>query len=630
MRYLTRAGGWCTTAVVVGMLLGACSDVGPAGEPPAPGASEESPTALASEESPTALASEVPTDASPADGQAEDREASGAGAAAVGTATHDVPDGAVFVSPSGDDTASGTSEAPLRTLERAIKVADSGDTIVLRGGTYHEKVTVPANKKLVIQSYPGEAVWLDGSTPVRDWRDSGDVWVADGWTAEFEAPQSFSGTVSNAPGWSFVNEDHPMAAHPDQVFVDGAALRQVGSREQVEAGAFFVDEAADRLYVGSDPRGRDVRASDLTEAITVQSQSSTLRGIGVRRYATPLTKIAAVKAAAPGISFENLVITDNAASGVSATAVDVTMRNITVRRSGLLGLHAHYADGLTVQAVRSETNNTEGFNQSPSAGGFKFTRSRGVVVRDSVFAGNQGPGLWADESAYDITVVGNDVVNNSGHGMSLELSAKAVVADNLVLGNGKDGVKINNTAHVAVWNNTFKGNKRTIWVAQDDRLASNLDEPGHDPRQPLPDPTMTWVITDVIISNNIFSHANSQTNCVVCVEDYTGSRSAEQMGVTFNGNVYNRSSSTTPKWVVVWADGAADPKVFTTVAAFTSETGQERRSIAQDGAPLVADDGVAADAVTEQAETVAQPLPADVAAPVGEETGARQLGAWTE
>lgn len=36
----------------------------------------------------------------------------------------------------GDDSAAGTVERPLRTIQRAVDLAGPGDTVVVRGGTY--------------------------------------------------------------------------------------------------------------------------------------------------------------------------------------------------------------------------------------------------------------------------------------------------------------------------------------------------------------------------------------------------------------------------------------------------------------------------------------------------------------
>lgn len=36
---------------------------------------------------------------------------------------------------------------------------------------------------------------------------------------------------------------------------------------------------------------------------------------------------------------------------------------------------------------------------------------------------------------------------------------------------------------------------------------------------------------------------NDHANCVICVEDYTYTRTAAQIGVTSNGNVFNRATT---------------------------------------------------------------------------------------
>ena len=166
----------------------------------------------------------------------------------------------------------------------------------------------------------------------------------------------------------------------------------------------------------------------------------------------------------PKVLVENVAITDASTTGLhvgSGTTADVVLRNLYVARNGMLGINASQADNLTLDKVLSEGNNTERFNQSPVSGGAKIGRTRKVLVRDSVFRSNFGPGLWMDESVYDMTIVGNEMRSNAGHGTSLEISAKAVFANNFVTSNGGFGIKINNTANVTLWNNTFVGNDRS-------------------------------------------------------------------------------------------------------------------------------------------------------------------------
>lgn len=203
------------------------------------------------------------------------------GAAPVGSTTYPAPAGALFVASTGNDQATGTERDPLRTLSAAVAKAPMGGTVVLRGGVYHESVKVPAGRRLTIQSAPHEAVWLDGSSPVTGWRQENGVWVHDGWTARFDSSPTYaSGAAPSAdPKFQFVSPERPMAAHPDQLWFDGSPQAQVASRGEVRSGTFYVDEAARRLYVGSDPHGHDVRASTLGRALVLRAGRSILRGI---------------------------------------------------------------------------------------------------------------------------------------------------------------------------------------------------------------------------------------------------------------------------------------------------------------------------------------------------------------
>ena len=149
----------------------------------------------------------------------------GTGSAAVGTTSYAVPSGAVFVSPSGNDANAGTSAAPVKTVTKAISKVGSGGTVVMRGGTYHEYFIVPPNKPITIQSYPKEAVWLDGTSTVSGFAKSGAVWKAP-WTVRFDASPTYTKGAPDgtAAGWQFVNPSYPMAAHPDAVWINDSEL----------------------------------------------------------------------------------------------------------------------------------------------------------------------------------------------------------------------------------------------------------------------------------------------------------------------------------------------------------------------------------------------------------------------
>jgi hypothetical protein len=74
---------------------------------------------------------------------------------------------AFYVSPAGDDSNPGTMKAPWRTIQHAADAATAGSTVNVRGGTYHERVTINVSGNardgyVTFRSYPGETAILDG------------------------------------------------------------------------------------------------------------------------------------------------------------------------------------------------------------------------------------------------------------------------------------------------------------------------------------------------------------------------------------------------------------------------------------------------------------------------------------
>lgn len=503
----------------------------------------------------------------------------------------------------------------MRTIAAALRIVPDGGTIVLRGGTYHEEVVIPAQKRVTLQPAPNEAVWLDGAKSVTGWRQSGATWVVDGWKTELDSSPTYTkGAPDNAQAdWRFVDPARPMAAHPDQLWIGGAALREVASAAQVVPGTFYVDDAGDRLVVGSNPSGNPVEASVLTQALSIRSAGTVVRGIGVRRYATSVPQMGTVIAAAQNVTLTDVTIRDNSTTGFYSWSPRTTLTRVSLIGNGLLGGGASQADGLKVVGMLSSGNNSEGFNHSPVSGAFKVTRTRGVSITDSAFVSNLGRGPWFDESTIDMVFTGNDVIGNTGHGVMVELSERAMIADNIIARNGDFGLFVLNAGAVKIWNNTFVGNtQRNISIAQDARRASDPNAAGHDPRTRYA-PLAPWITRNIVMSNNVM--AESGGNCLVCVQDFSQQYTGSQMVTSVNGNLYHRTNPGTPRWFSAWSKGAVsrDPAVTDTLAQFTASTGQDRRSRFVEGATVIDGAYRLTPAYASAQSAIAVPVPADVA-----------------
>jgi parallel beta-helix repeat protein len=501
------------------------------------------------------------------------------GAAELGSISYPAPKNAIFVSLTGSDGAKGTKQKPLKSVQEAISTAKSGQTIVLRGGSYSQRVTITSDKTVTIQPYRDEIVWFDGTNVVTNWHQSGAMWTSDGWTTQFDSSPTYErGAPDNTePGFAFINPDFPLAAHPDQIWIDGTEQTQVATSGEVVPGTFAVDYAASRLYLGSDPTGHEVRSSSKTKAFGIQSKNTVIRGIGIRRYGTPVSGFGAITVEAPGVKISNVLIEQNATTGLFIGAGNVSLSNLTVRDNGMIGVGANYADNLLVSGLVVTGNNTQHFNNAPVSGGVKITRSRNVTIQKSRFSGNFGPGLWFDQSDFNGNIISNQLSNNAGHGLILEISDRFVVAGNRVSSNLGNGIKINNTSNVQVWNNTLTNNARDLDLAQDSRKASDASVPGHDPRETTADPDMTWVIHAITVSNNIFS--GTTADCLIGVEVFSGQYTADTLGITLDANAYQLANLEGSKWLFVWAGTQDDPQTYQTLDAFRGGTQQEKRGV---------------------------------------------------
>lgn len=550
------------------------------------------------------------------------RRASSAGTS-PGTTAYPVPAGAIVVSPAGDDAWPGTVAQPLRTVRRALALAVPGSTIVLRGGSYGESITI--DERVTIQSWPNEAVWLDGSMQVTGWVADGSAWRLSGWTAEFDVSPTYTRGAPDTDG--FVDPAHPMAAHPDQVWVDGVTMRQVASRAEVAPGTFFHDRGGNALYLGTSPVGRHVRAAALGKAIRVVADGVVLRGFGVRRFAPSVPDLGAVTVERSGVLLEHVAVIESSTGGISVTrgvgvaAAGVTLRNVLVARNGFTGIHANYADGLVLDRVLADANNAERFSPSPSAAGAKITASRDLTVRDSIFRANAATGLWFDHSTYDVKVLASEFRDNARHGAFVEVSAVLRFADNIVAGNAEDGLMVNNSSHARIWNNTFVGNRRNMVLAQDDRRPSNAPW-ARDVRFPN-DPAMTFLVGPVEHFNNVLANPRPGAPCVFCA---TGYATADSMAITSNGNVFSRPSASAPSVLVLWSTGRTTDDRYANLAVHTAATGDDTGSVLVDGPAVVTPYGLPTASMPGSVAT--QPLPADIAALLGRAAGTRHIGAF--
>src|SRR5215217_3423651 len=188
-----------------------------------------------------------------------------------------IPSGAIFVSPTGTDGASGTQAAPLRSLAAAINRAPSGGTVVLRGGTYRQAIGT-LNKPITLQAYPHERPVLTGLDVITGWAQVGSHWVTTTWTSPFPQDQWRAGEIRST---------YPVAGKVEQAWRNGIKLNQVASLSELTSGNFFVDPSSGKLYVADDPTTATMELASRDELVlfSTGSDNSKIRGLRVTSYA---------------------------------------------------------------------------------------------------------------------------------------------------------------------------------------------------------------------------------------------------------------------------------------------------------------------------------------------------------
>lgn len=334
------------------------------------------------------------------------------------------------------------------------------------------------------------------------------------------------------------------------VFSDGTQLTQVAAPSAVVPGTFAVDQAAHTITVGSDPSGHDLRASNQMQAIYAKSVGTTLEGFGVRRYATPYNVRGALRLGGVGETARNIVIEDSATTGMNFEADDITLDHLTVTRSGMQGLGGNSTYGTTLANSVVSYANDEHFNESPVSGGVKITRSRDLVIKNNDFVDNYSFGLWLDESCLDPHITDNTVSGNSGHGVEVEISAGAIIADNTATSNGKSGIRLLDTSDSQIYNNSIGDNGVFgVQLSQDSRRESDLSVPGHDPRQPEPDPDFTWLTQNDTVANNAFGTGGQFQ--VYALDNWTNIP-VDNWHLAITGNLFNSQPTSSQPTMVAW------------------------------------------------------------------------------
>ena len=109
-------------------------------------------------------------------------------------------------SPAASDSNAGTSNAPLKTIGKAVSMVQPGDTVLIKAGVYREVVELKTSgtegKPITLKAAPGERVVVSGAEPITGWH------------------KATKGEVRNNPNWQNIRVAQ-VKWKPNAIFVNG-------------------------------------------------------------------------------------------------------------------------------------------------------------------------------------------------------------------------------------------------------------------------------------------------------------------------------------------------------------------------------------------------------------------------
>jgi hypothetical protein len=565
---------------------------------------------------------------------------------------YSAPAGAIYLATTGSDAASGTSSAPVKTLNRAIALVPAGGTIVVRGGTYRDwynKSGSPGiiTKTLTIQAYPHEKVWFDGTDPIASSQFQSDgaghwytTWntpsfcMANYYHVPFKSP-SHTPANDQCSYWdNSLDTQNPMAVDPQMVFSDGKYLHEVSSLKEATGDTFYYQQdttnKTGRIYLGFNPSGHSMEATARPTALVITGTYSKVLGIGFKRYASNVygsTTTGAVYARAIGALFENDAFVQNAGPGYSGAVQQTTIRHSLFVGNGANGIVAngHMRSGTPDNAMIENSlfkgNNAERFDTdcsaSCAAANIKLNHMVGFTVRNSIIAdaGGEASGVWCDLACSNGVIVNNVVQGNGSHGIFYEVSNTGIIASNLVADNGGRGIQLA-SANTKVFNNTLVGQLLAFNIYDDQR------SPGVDGWTDVGPNT-----TNVELANNVVSGTNNMINCGP--PQKSGKNQAPNTGCSqffslLDYNWYYQEASGSSVSFKFANLGQTTGTTYKSVGAFTTATGLDGHSmgsVAGTGAAPLSIASVGNTATVQAKSTTSYgagtAIPADVAKALG-------------
>jgi len=348
---------------------------------------------------------------------------------------------------------------PGQDIPGIVAAARPGTAFIIHPGTYRLTNPIsPKNGDMFIgqtacappaTSCPAV---ISGSTVIGPLAQfNGTNYVVTGQTQQGNVYQT---TAQCIPGWLACNI-------PEDLFFDGVPLQHLyaSSLPTIRSGQWWFDYANHIIYFHDNPSGHLVETSVAPAVAVGPANNVMFQYLTMEEFAAPIGQgglwptngqVMDAQRQANGL---NWIVENSELWGHHSAAIapnfGMQILNNYIHDNGQLGIGGGFGpdnnlvpSGLLVQGNLVTHNNYANVDPNFGAGGIKFGRTFGAVIRSNTITNNEGSGVHFDVSSHSPVIVGNTITGNTdGDGIVYEISwVSAIIYNNLLQFNGIPGV----------------------------------------------------------------------------------------------------------------------------------------------------------------------------------------------
>jgi hypothetical protein len=384
--------------------------------------------------------------------------------------------------------APGSKVVPGRypSISSAMAVLQPGDVLIIAPGVYREGINFPqgnwstSSSITVIKGGTGGSVVINAADLVTGWTPAGDGVFYH--TLLTETAQVTVNGVQLAQIGGTVFSGYPLVAtnaYATILTTNGGIWpgRINGDASSLTVGSFYYDSTARRLYVRTsyaDLNSQQVEVSSRSHSLLAQN----VNGLHVQNLnflygnTSPTGRDGLITITGNHNWLINVSVQKADSVGIELDGNNNRIASSTANYCGQLGMKAR---GKEMNMVNNVTNynNTRGFNKNWEAGGVKFTGNGGLsnsTITGHTAIGNKGSGIWFDWGNTNNLIESNISEYNTGFGIQYEASSGAQIIQNRTIGNSQRGIYLPSASLSMVRNNLVAGNgMEGIAVIDEDR-----------------------------------------------------------------------------------------------------------------------------------------------------------------